>query len=156
MTDGYEAYAPVVREQALTHAGCWAHARRKFNDALKVQGTQAKGKAGKAMSYLDNQWDKLTCFLDDGLIPLDNNPAENAIRPFVIGRKAWLFADTVHGAVASANLYSLVETAKANGLEPYRYLRHVFTHLPAAQSPEEIDALLPTRVDAEMINAIPL
>ena len=96
-----------------------------------------------------------TCFLDDGLIPLDNNPAEDAIRPFVIGRKTWLFADTVHGAEASANIYSLMETTKANGLDPYRYLRHVFTHRPAAQSPEEIDALLPTRVNADFPSPSP-
>ena len=71
----------------------------------------------------------------------------NAIRPFVVGRKNWLFSDTVAGAHASARLYSLIECAKANGLEPYAYLRHVFTELPKAQSLAEVEALLPTRLD---------
>jgi transposase len=68
---------------------------------------------------------------------------ENAIRPFVIGRKAWLFADTPQGAWASASLYSLIETARANGHEPYRYLCHLFDTLPTATTDEDIAALLP-------------
>ena len=68
---------------------------------------------------------------------------ENSIRPFVIGRKSWLFANSVAGANASANLYSLVETARANGLEPYAYLKKVMTELPAAKSLEDIERLLP-------------
>ena len=64
----------------------------------------------------------------------DNNSAENAIRPFVVGRKNWLFAGTPKGALASAGLYSLIETAKANGLEPYRYLRYLFEELPFAET----------------------
>ena len=78
-----------------------------------------------------------------GGYPLDNNRAENAIRPFVIGRKNWLFSNSQAGARASANLYSLIETAKANGVEPYAYLKVIFTELPKAQSVEAIDALLP-------------
>ena len=69
-----------------------------------------------------------------------------ATRPFVIGRKAWLFCDTPAGASASARLYSLIETARANGLEPYTYLRHVFTELPKATTVEDIEALLPWNV----------
>ena len=76
-----------------------------------------------------------------------HDPVENAIRPFAVGRRNWLFADTVAGANASARLYSLIECAKANGLEPYAYLRHVFTELPKAQSLADIEALLPTRLD---------
>ena len=72
---------------------------------------------------------------------------ENAIRPFAVGRRNWLFADTVAGAHASARIYSLIECAKANGLEPYAYLRHVFTELPKAQSLAEVEAPLPTRLD---------
>jgi len=72
---------------------------------------------------------------------------ENAIRPFVIGRKKFLFCDTVNGANASANLYSLVETAKANGIEPYGYLKAVFTQLPNARTLEEIEDLLPVPAD---------
>ena len=68
---------------------------------------------------------------------------ENAVRPFVMGRKSWLFATSVAGANASANLYSLVETAKANGHEPYAYLLTVFTKLPAAKTLEDVEALLP-------------
>jgi hypothetical protein len=75
-----------------------------------------------------------------------NNPCENAIRPFVVGRRNWLFSDTVAGAQASANLYSLIETAKANRVEPYRYLCELFTRLPQAQTVDDIEALLPWKI----------
>ncbi|WP_419642990.1 IS66 family transposase [Thiolapillus sp.] len=107
---------------------------------------------GKALYYLDNQWDKLICYCKDGRLEIDNNATERTIRPFVIGRNNWLFADTVEGARASGNLYSLIETVKAHDLEPYRYLRHVFKELPRAQSLEEIEQLLPWHVDKEQIN----
>ena len=74
---------------------------------------------------------------------LHNNRCENSIRPFVIGRKAWLFSDTPAGAHASAVIYSLVQTAKANGLEPYAWLRRVIRELPAAKTVEEVEALPP-------------
>jgi len=102
---------------------------------------------GKALAYLDGQWPKLERVLEDGRLPLDTNAVENAIRPFVVGRKAWLFADTVAGAEASANLYSLVETAKANGIEPWAYLCFVFERIPAAQRIEDFEVLLPDRID---------
>jgi hypothetical protein len=70
------------------------------------------------LNYLQNEWGKLVRYLDDGRLKIDNNAAENAIRPFVLGRKHWLFSASVKGVQASANLYSLIETAKANGLEP--------------------------------------
>jgi transposase len=204
LTDGYEAYGAVAKAQSLIHAGCWAHARRKFDEARKVAvsasiernradeflalirelyaierqlkertasdaecfttrqhhsaliitklktalDTQArevlpKSLLGKALSYALNQWPKLTVFLQHGHIPLDNNRAENAIRPFVIGRKNWLFCDTVAGAQASANVYSLIETAKANGFEPHAYLTRLFTELPNAKNVTDIEALLP-------------
>ncbi len=98
---------------------------------------------GKALNYLHNEWGKLICYLEDGRLEIDNNGAENAIRPFVVGRKNWLFSHSVKGVKASANLYSLIETARANGLEPYAYLRRVFTELPRADSIEAIEALLP-------------
>jgi len=98
---------------------------------------------GKAMQYLCNQWPRLIAYLDDGRSPIDNNRAENSIRPFVIGRKNWLFSNSQAGAHASANLYSLIETAKANNLNPYEYLKRIFTELPSAQSVDNIDALLP-------------
>ncbi|MGB7931124.1 MAG: transposase, partial [Gammaproteobacteria bacterium] len=106
---------------------------------------------GKALNYLHNEWDKLVCYLEDGRLEIDNNGAENAIRPFVLGRKNWLFSDSVKGVKASANLYSLVETAKANGLEPYAYLRHLFTELPKAQTVEAIEALLPGNINMDQI-----
>jgi transposase len=99
--------------------------------------------AGKALNYLHNEWPKLIRYLEDGRLEIDNNLAENAIRPFVIGRKNFLFSDSVHGVKASANLYSLVESAKASGLEPYQYLRQVFTRLPQAETVEDIENLLP-------------
>ncbi|MCP3664184.1 MAG: IS66 family transposase, partial [Gammaproteobacteria bacterium] len=89
---------------------------------------------GKALVYLKNQWPSLLHYLEEGRLNIDNNPAENAIRPFVLGRKSWIFADTPAGAHASAALYSLIESAKANDLEPYHYLRHVLKELPKAQS----------------------
>jgi len=98
------------------------------------------------MNYLNKQWDKLTVYTTDGRLRIDNNLCENAVRPFVMGRKSWLFANSVAGANASANLYSLVETAKANGHEPYAYIKQVLTELPAAQTLEAIEALLPFNV----------
>ena len=106
---------------------------------------------GKALAYLLEHWDGLTRYLDDGRLEIDNNRVENALRPFVTGRKGWLFSATVEGASASARLYSLVETAKANDLEPYAYLRHVLTWLPRAESVDDIDALLPWNVPRESL-----
>jgi len=102
---------------------------------------------GKALSYLHNEWEQLARYLDDGRLEIDNNAAENAIRPFVLGRKNWLFSASVKGVKASANLYSLIETAKANNLEPYAYLRYVFTELPKADTVAAIEALLPGNMD---------
>lgn len=99
---------------------------------------------GKALHYLDNQWPRLIRYLEDGSYPIDNNPVENAIRPFAIGRKNWLFSSSVSGAKASANLYSLIETAKANGLEPYAYLKHLFNELPKINNYDDVDKLLPS------------
>ena len=110
-----------------------------------------KTELGKALAYLLEHWEGLTRYLDDGRLEIDNNRVENAIRPFVTGRKGWLFSATVEGAAASARLYSLVETAKANALEPYAYLRHVLTWLPRAQSVDDIDAMLPWNVPRESL-----
>ena len=100
---------------------------------------------GKALHYLSAQWPKLIHYVDNGDWPIDNNLCENAIRPFVVGRRNWLFADTIAGARASANLYSLIETCKANGIDPYAYLVSLFRKLPAAQTADDYDALLPWR-----------
>tara|TARA_R110002073_G_scaffold333209_1_gene520423 strand:+ start:78 stop:1571 length:1494 start_codon:yes stop_codon:yes gene_type:complete len=105
-----------------------------------------QGKLAQALTYLNNQWPKLTRYTENGEWPIDNNRAENAVRPFVIGRKNWIFAATPKGASASANLYSLIETAKANGIEPSAYLAEVFTKLPLVKSVEDIEVLLPWNV----------
>lgn len=208
-TDGYEAYNAVAAKAGIMHVGCFAHARRKFADAVKAQGKrQRAGKAwrglsliqklyrierlmkdaepderhayrqtharpildelrewldsslpnvpptsatGKALHYLHREWPKLVRYLEDGRLSIDNNAVENAIRPFVVGRKNWLFSDSVRGVKASANLYSLIETAKANELEPYAYLRHLFAVLPQAQTVDDIEALLPVNIDKDQI-----
>lgn len=215
-TDGYAGYDGFDEMPSVVHVGCFAHARRKFDEALRGQGRQ-KGKpskksprerladqgltrinalfklersyadasreerhrlrqaklapllrelrqwtitakdrvpptslTGKALDYLDNQWPKLERVLEDGRLELSTNAVERAIRPFVVGRKAWLFADTPSGATASARLYSLVETAKANGVEPSRYLEAIFTRLPVASSRADYEALLAWRLAEEL------
>lgn len=96
-----------------------------------------KSKIGKAMNYMANEWIYLENIFKNGLISLSNNPIENAIRPFALGRKNWLFANTVHGAQSSAILYSLVGTAVKNNLQVEKYLAHLFSVLPQAkQNPQ--------------------
>jgi transposase len=209
-TDGYSGYDALGVRSGIVHVGCFAHARRKFDEALRGQSKSKKkpgakqslarqglrkinklyeyerhwrdatpeeryslrqekmkpkleelhlwcrasiGRAsptsltGEALKYLGGQWPKLTRVIDDGRLALDTNAVERCIRPFVIGRRNWLFADTPRGAKASANLYSLVETAKANGIEPWRYLDAVFERMPAAKTEDDIDALLPWRIE---------
>ena len=200
MTDDYAGYNALGAQAGVERLGCWAHARRKFVEAQKVQPKGKTGRAdialnltnklygierdlkclndddrktgrceqslpvlaelkpwmektqpqvtaqntlGRAISYLANNWNKLERYVEEGYLPIDNNAAERAIRPFVIGRKNWLFSDTPKGANASAQLYSLVETAKANGQEPYAWLRHALERLPMATSVEDYEALLP-------------
>jgi transposase len=208
MSDGYEPYAAIAAQHGLVHLGCWAHARRYFNDALQALPKDKRGPEqlsarfialigqlykveadarrdsvdaidaqalqrqrqlhsvpvleqlqalalqhlhgvlpgsllGKALHYLTAQWPKLARFVDDGRYPIDNNACENAIRPFVIGRRNWLFADTVAGANASANLYSLLQTCIANGIDGYGYLRALLVELPNATTIDNFDALLP-------------
>ena len=197
-TDGYSGYNDV---ENVTHVGCWAHLRRKFNDAVKAQpkGTKtgsaveglayctklfmierelqdlppekryeerlkrekplldqfkawadtkvvsSKSKLGEAFTYLRNQWEYLTNYLLDGRLEISNNRAERSIKPFVMGRKNFLFANTPRGAKASAVLYSILETAKANGLDPYRYLLFLFEELPGMDksSDDWVAPLLP-------------
>lgn len=200
MTDDYAGYNALGAQDGVERLGCWAHARRKFVEAQKVQPKGKTGRAdialklisklygieiafkessdegrkngrqdlslkvmselkawmektlpymttqnalGKAVTYLANNWSKLERYVEQGYLPIDNNTAERAIRPFVIGRKNWLFSDTPKGATASAQLYSMVETAKANGQEPYAWLRHALERLPQASSLEDYEALLP-------------
>ncbi len=110
-------------------------------------------KLGEALKYMDDHWAGLIRYCEDGRYLMDTNLIENAIRPFAVGRKNWLFSDSVAGAKSSANLYSLIQTAIANGLEPYRYLRHLFTELPKAKTVEAIEALLPTRINPDLFRA---
>lgn len=105
--------------------------------------TPPKSLLGKAFAYTVSQWPRLMQYLQDGRIRMDNNLAENAIRPFVVGRKNWLFSGTPEGARASAFFYSIIETAKANKLEPYKYLCHLFEKLPLARTEADLKALLP-------------
>lgn len=202
-TDGYEAYATAIAGKDIVHVGCWAHARRKFDEAVKankqspvapeglkkirrlyhiereLREALAAGKlnpeffvtqrreqvepvfvelktwlleqsakvlpsslSGKAIAYALAQWDKLIQYLDLAELTPDNNGAENAIRPFVLGRKNWLFSGSPAGADASCAIYTLIETAKANGLKPWDYLLRLCTELPVT-SPENLTSLLP-------------
>ena len=113
-----------------------------FLSWLKSQEQRVLPKSGlgKAITYCLNQWDKLVVFLEDGRLEIDNNRSERSIKPVVIGRKNWLFSNTPQGARASAMIYSLVETAKANELNPYYYLRYLFEQLPNMDL-TDIDAL---------------
>ncbi|MCP3870978.1 MAG: IS66 family transposase, partial [Gammaproteobacteria bacterium] len=109
----------------------------------KVVKVLPKSPLGEAISYTLGLWPKLTTYLEDGHIEIDNNKAENAIRPFVIGRKNFLFSGSPRGAHASATMYTLVESTKANDLEPWAYLNYLFEKLPAAKSEQALLALLP-------------
>src|ERR1700682_491324 len=115
---------------------------RAWLDAT-LPGVPPKTALGEALAYLHKYWPRLVRYTERGDLPIDNNRCENSIRPFAVGRRRWMFCDTPAGAHASAGIYSLIETARANGLEPYTWLRRVMRELPAAQSVEAIEALLP-------------
>ena len=116
-----------------------------------LHGVLPKSLLGQALHYLASQWSKLKRYVEDGRYSIDNNAQENAIRPFCVGRRNWLFADTVAGADASANLYSLLQTCQVNGIDSYRYLRALFNGLPKARTVDDYAALLPRRID---LNAV--
>jgi transposase len=212
-TDGYEGYGGVGSLPGIMHVGCWAHARRKFDEAAKASKTvgsahEALGRIarlyhierelraqklsdeefvknrkekvlpilrdfkqwleakalqvppsvllGKALHYALKEWEKLLRYLDSPYLTPDTNSVENAIRPFVTGRKNWLFSGSPRGAHASATLYSLIETARANGIEPYRYLRYLFTKLPLAHNREDYLSLTPQRLDHRELEKLSL
>lgn len=200
--DGYAGYDSIPN---ITLSGCWSHARRKFDEALKslpkgadqskltaTEGLEycnqlftierkflnetpeeryeqrlkhskplleafstwlkiqtpkvlPKSALGKAIKYCRNQWHKLIVFLEDGRLEIDNNRSERSIKPFVIGRKNFLFSNTPKGAKSSAIIYSIVETAKENGLIPFEYLKYLFEQLPNIDTTnaEVLDQLLP-------------
>ena len=113
---------------------------------LNMVHPEKGSKLEEAVRYSLNQKQQLMAFLDNGEVPISNNLAENAIRPFTLGRKNWLFCDTPKGAEASAIVYSLVESAKANGIEPFAYLQHVLLQLPylgKTHSHQELESLMP-------------
>jgi transposase len=113
-----------------------------------LPGTPPNSALGKALGYTSRQWPKLVRHLDHPEIPVDNNYIERQIKSYATGRRAWLFAYDAAGAQASANLYSLVMTCRANDVEPYAYLNYLFEHLPAASTVEQVEALLPWNVKA--------
>jgi len=109
----------------------------------RLKTTPPKSLLGKAIGYALGQWARIEVYIEDGRLSPDNNVAENAIRPFVVGRKNWLFSGSPRGARASAAIYSLIETAKACGLNPHEYLLHIFERLPHAAGEDDLRALLP-------------
>jgi transposase len=110
-----------------------------------------KSPLGQAVSYTLNQWAKLNHYLRDGRLENNNNRSERAIKPFVIGRKGWLFSDSVAGAEAAAIIFSLVETCKHHNVEPYDWFRYVLQHIPLCKTPDEIEALLPFNIDMNLL-----
>lgn len=140
----------LERRQALL-----APVFEEFRDWLAKHGPGVAPQVllGKAISYASAELPRASRFVDHALLTPDTNAVENAIRPFVIGRKNWLFSGSPAGAHASAGLYSLIETAKANGHEPFAYLRHIFDTLPECTSEAEREALLPYRLDPSSYKA---
>ncbi|MGM0601527.1 MAG: IS66 family transposase [Candidatus Rifleibacteriota bacterium] len=106
---------------------------------------------GKAINYALGQWNKLLVYLEDGRLKIDNNSAENAIRPFAVGRKNWLFSNTPQGARASATIYSITETAKANGLEPFWYMCALLKKLPELKTKEDFNPWMPQNIDKQIV-----
>ncbi len=102
-----------------------------------------KSLLGGAINYTVNQWPKLLTYLEDGDISIDNNVTERDIRPFTTGRKNWMFSTSVEGAMASANLYSLVMTCRANDINPYYYFAHLFKVLPMRSPQDDLTDLMP-------------
>jgi hypothetical protein len=105
--------------------------------------TPEKGLLGKAIAYALNQWPKLQVYLDDGRLEISNNRTERTIKPFAVGRKNWLFSNSVKGAKAAAIIFSLIETCKAHEVNPYDWMRLALSKLPACESVEEFGTLLP-------------
>ena len=113
-------------------------------------------KLAEAVTYAQNQRPYLSAFLDHGEVDISNNFAENAIRPFAVGRKNWLFSDTTKGAESSAIVYTLVETAKANGLDPHAYILRLLEELPYLgrnPSQDDLDMFLPWQSEIQAVCA---
>lgn len=127
----------------------------EFNDWLNKRSAQVAPKSllGQAIHYTTSNWNRLARYIENGNLKPDNNAAENAIRPFVVGRKNWLFSGHPNGANASASLFSIIESAKAAGLEPYAYLRYLFEKIPFAKCSDDYEALMPRRIDSKTIQS---
>jgi transposase len=123
---------------------------KKYLDE-KSQSVLPSSKVGKAIEYTLKRWPYLLTYLEDGRYEIDNNRCERAIKPFVCGRKNWLFCNSVEGAHASANLFSLIESAKLCGLDPVKYLTHVFKELPNCKTVADYEALLPFAICDERL-----
>ena len=138
----------VKRTIRQAQAGPIVQAIRDWLDA-HFMAMQACGNAiSTAATYLINQFEKLTIYLEDGRLAIDNNRAENHIRPIALGRKNWLFATSTQGATALANWYSIIETAKANGLDPFAYLKYLLAELPIYQKEgKDLEDLMPWNVE---------
>jgi len=118
----------------------------------KAQKVRPTSDTGKAIFYTRGQWNKLIKYLECAELTPDNNAAERSIKPFVLGRKNWLFSGSPTGANASALLFSLIETAKANDLNPYGYLKWIFEETPLIKKNNEFEKFLPRNCDREKIN----
>jgi transposase len=118
----------------------------------KAQKVRPSSDTGKAIIYTLGQWNKIIKYLDCADLTPDNNAAERSIKPFVVGRKNWLFSGSPTGANASALLFSLIETAKANDLNPYGYLKWIFEETPLIKSDNEFEKFLPRNCDRVRIN----
>jgi hypothetical protein len=140
--------AAYCKQHSITYHQFTYWRRKLLEDDLNQQQGSA-GFTRKAMEYTLNQWTWLVGYCDRGDLQISNILAENAIRPFAIGRKAWLFSDTSRGARASATCYSLIETAKANGLEPSAYIQYVLERIADAQTLEKLEQLLPWNAELE-------
>jgi transposase len=125
----------------------------RLHQWVKATRPRAKptSKLGKGLRYIEARWAGLSVFAHDGRVEIDTNLTENEIRPFAVGRRNWMFSDTPSGAHASAALYTLIVTAKANQLDPYAYLVHVARQLPSASCLADIEALLPWQLTPEAI-----
>jgi transposase len=142
----------AARGEVLPLEAVWALRQEKSKPILEkfkawveelLPGTPPMSALGKALGYTTRQWPKLVRHLDHPEIPVDNNYVERQIKSYATGRKAWLFAYDAAGAQASANLYSLVMTCRANEIEPYAYLNYLFEQLPVASTVAQVEALLP-------------
>ena len=145
----------ITRDKRLSHAERFMLRLEKSKpllDKIKdwldkaVTTTPPKGALGKAIRYMLDRWDQLCAFLQHGMLEIDNNGAENAIRPFALGRKNWLFAASPRGAKASMLFYSLIMTCKANDIEPFAYFNVMLKQIPHCKTQEDYKALLPYNI----------